>query len=198
MRRLGDGRAVVAAIVVGVTATLALAGCAQSSNTTSSSTRAPGGGPPTATSTAPTTATTPTTTSPTTATTPTTTTAPASVPGLTVSPAVGAPRSVIHFTVTPTYRSGGHSGDISTALSVTGPQKSGCIGVHNQGLSAMAPGRQTTVSLGPAQLGGDWCSGAYSARVVVLERPKCGPGQMCPQFIRVLAAIGPVGFRISG
>jgi hypothetical protein len=100
--------------------------------------------------------------------------------------------------VTPTYRTGGQSGDISNALSVTGPQKPGCVGVHNQGLSALPPGQATSVSLGPAQIGGNWCPGTYSARVVVLERPKCGPGQMCPQFIRVLAAIGPVSFRISG
>lgn len=196
MRRTGHGGAVVAVIVVGVMATLALAGCAQSSNTTSHSTGARGGGAPTATatttqSTVPTTATAPATAT-------TTTSAPASVPGLTVSPAVGTPRSVIHFAVAPTYRRGGQSGDISSALSVTGPQRSGCVAVHNQGLPASAPGQQTTVSLGPAQLGGDWCPGTYSARVVVLERPKCGPGQMCPQFIRVLADIGPVSFRISG
>jgi hypothetical protein len=189
-RRMHARLAVAAAIVAGATPALVLAGCAQSSNMTSSSTGAAGGGAPTAT--------TPTATTPTTATTATTTSGPASVPGLTVSPAVGSPHSVIHFAVTPSYRTGGQSGDISTALSLTGPQKPGCVGVHNQGLSALPPGQETAVSVGPAQIGGSWCPGTYSARVLVLERPKCGPGQMCPQFIRVLAAIGPVSFRISG
>jgi hypothetical protein len=201
MRRSVPGRrAVPAATLAVMLALIALAGCAQSSNTTSSSHSAPGGGTPTATTL--TTATSPPSTTPRTATTPTTatttTTAPASVPGLTVSPAVAAPHSVIHFAVTPTYRTAGQSGDISNALTVTGPQKPGCVGVHNQGLSALPAGRETTVSVGPAQIGGNWCPGTYSARVVVLERPKCGPGEMCPQFIRVLAAIGPVSFRISG
>ena len=187
-RRLG----VAAAILAGVALALALAGCAQSSHTTSTATSAPGGARPTATT--PTTATTATT--PTTAT--TTTTGPASVPGLSVSPTVGSPHSVIHFAVTPSYSTAGQSGDISNALSVTGPQKPGCVGVHNQGLAALPSGQATTVSVGPAQIGGDWCPGTYSARVVILERPKCGAGQMCPQFIRVLATIGPVSFRISG
>jgi hypothetical protein len=183
--------AVLGAILAIAAPAMALAGCAQSSTTTSTTGGAPGGNPPTATTpTTPTSATTPTTT--------TTTTGPASVPGLRVSPAVGSPHSVIHFAVTPSYRTGGQSEDISNALSITGPQKPGCIGVRHQALSALPPGRETTVSAGPAQIGGDWCPGTYSARVLVLERPKCGPGQMCPQFIRVLEAIGPVSFRISG
>jgi hypothetical protein len=105
----------------------------------------------------------------------------------------------MHFTITPTARASAPSGEeISNALSVMGPQKAGCVGVHQQGLSALPPSGQTTVSLGPSQIGGNWCPGTYTARVEVLERPKCGQGQMCPQFIRVLATLGPVRFRISG
>ncbi len=180
--------AIIAAIVLG----LSVAACAQSSNTTSAATSGPGAAPPTAgTSTAPPTAST---------TTGSQTGAPASsAKGLSVSPAVGSPHSVMQFAVTPAYRAGTQGNeDISNALSVMGPQKSGCVGIHQQGLAALPPGQTTTVSLGPAQLGGDWCPGTYTARVEVLVRPKCGQGQMCPQFIRVLASIGPVSFRISG
>jgi hypothetical protein len=185
MRRHLHGRLAVAAAILTIAApAAALAGCAQSSDTTSTKAGAPGDNPPTAT----------TPTTPTSA----TTTGPASVPGLGVTPAVGSPHSVIHFAVTPSYRTGGRSEDISNALSIMGPQKPGCVGVRHQGLSALPPGQETTVSVGPAQIGGNWCPGTYSARVLVLERPKCGPGQMCPQFIRVLEAIGPVSFRISG
>jgi hypothetical protein len=190
-RHLHARLAVAGAILAAAAPALVLAGCAQSSHTTSTKAGAGGDNPPSATA-PPTSATTPTT--PTSA----TTTSPASVPGLSVSPAVGSSHSVIHFAVTPSYRTGGPSQDISNALTITGPQKPGCVGVRHQGLSALPPGQQTTVSVGPAQIGGDWCPGTYSARVLVLERPKCGPGQMCPQFIRVLEAIGPVSFRISG
>jgi hypothetical protein len=54
------------------------------------------------------------------------------------------------------------------------------------------------VAVGPTQLGGSWCPGTYTARVEVLARPKCGEGMMCPQFIRVVAVLGPTTFRISG
>ncbi|HEX3976905.1 MAG TPA: hypothetical protein VHW96_11610 [Solirubrobacteraceae bacterium] len=87
---------------------------------------------------------------------------------------------------------------VSATLSVMGPQKAGCIGIHAQPLTSLPAGRQATVSVGPAQLGGDWCPGTYTARVEVLARPKCSPGMMCPQFIRVVAALGPATFRISG
>lgn len=169
---------------------LTLAGCAQSSNTTSSAANGAGAAPPSAT------------TPSTSATTPTgsgTATSPRSAMGLSVSPQVGSPSSVIHFAVTPPSTAGATSGgEISDALSVMGPQQSGCVGTHQQSMSALPAGQQTTVSLGPAQLGGNWCPGTYTARVVILERPKCGQGQMCPQFIRVVGSLGPVSFRISG
>jgi hypothetical protein len=186
-RRHGRTRLRAALVAVMLGLAVAVAGCAQSSDTTSSG--AGGAAPPTSST-------------PTSATTTTTSTTPSSGTGsgsLTVSPTTGSPRSVIRFAVTPKYGAGEQAtGDISNALSVMGPQKAGCVGVHAQGLSALPSGQTTTVSLGPAQLGGNWCPGTYTARVEILERPKCGQGMMCPQFIRVLAAIGPVTFKISG
>ncbi len=182
---------------------VALTGCAQSSNTTS--TGAVGSAPPTS-STSPS-STTPSTT-PSTPSTPTTatTTSSATTPGvpagsgpLTASPASGTPHSVIHFAFMPpdATRAQDHE-DVSATLSVMGPQKAGCIGIHEQPLPSLPVGRQASVSVGPSQLGGDWCPGTYTARVEVLARPKCGPGMMCPQFIRLVAALGPATFRISG
>jgi len=173
-------RAPLGAMLAVVALTLMLAGCAQSA----------GAAPPTATT--PTTSATSTTGSGTAG-------APGSVTGLSVSPQVGSPTSVMHFAITPPASASAASGEeISNALSVMGPQKAGCVGVHQQALSVLPQSGATTVSLGPSQLGGQWCPGTYTARVEVLERPKCGQGQMCPQFIRVLATIGPVSFRISG
>jgi hypothetical protein len=181
----------VAALLAIAALALGLAGCAQSSNTTSgSATHGAGAAPPSAT--------TPSITA-TTTTGSGTATSPGSATGLSVSPQVGSPSSVIHFAVTPPSTASATSGgEISDALSVMGPQKSGCVGIHQQSMSALPPGQQTTVSVGPAQLGGNWCPGTYTARVVILQRPKCGQGQMCPQFIRVVGSLGPVGFRIAG
>ncbi|HXD68132.1 MAG TPA: hypothetical protein VNV17_26135 [Solirubrobacteraceae bacterium] len=168
----------------------ALAGCAQSSDTTSAG-RA--GSVPTTTA--------PSTTSTTTsATTTTSSTTPGAGSGsLTVSPTTASPHSTIHFAFTaPAGVAAPGPDDVSAGLSVIGPQKPGCVGLHREPLTSLPPGQHTSVSLGPAQLGGDWCPGTYSARVEVLARPKCGPGMMCPQFIRVVAMLGPATFKISG
>jgi hypothetical protein len=172
------------AILSIVVLALALTGCAQSSDT-STAARA-GAGAPTAST-------------PTTTTESGSATAPGSTTGLSVSPQVGAPSSVMHFAITPTTQArASHGGEISDSLSVMGPQRAGCVGIHQQALATLPSSGSTTVSLGPPQIGGNWCPGTYTARVLVLERPKCGQGQMCPQFIRVLGTIGPVSFRISG
>ena len=193
-RRAHPRRPLAAMAAVALGLAVALAGCG-SSDTTSTSSGAAGGSATTASTPA----------APGTPTTATTTTGsgtsapPGSAHGLSVSPTTGSPHSVMRFAVNPPTLTGGQgSGDISNALSVMGPQKSGCVGVHEQGLAALPPGQTTTVSLGPSQIGGDWCPGTYTARVEILERPKCGQGMMCPQFIRVLAALGPVSFKISG
>jgi hypothetical protein len=87
---------------------------------------------------------------------------------------------------------------ISSALSVVGPHGSGCVGVHQEALPSEPAGQSVNVAVGPTQLGGSWCPGTYTARVEVLARPKCGQGMMCPQFIRLVAVLGPTTFRISG
>ena len=86
----------------------------------------------------------------------------------------------------------------SGALSIVGPHQAGCVGVHDEAIPSEPAGQTVDVSVGPAQLGGPWCAGTYTARVEVVQRPKCATGMMCPQFIRVVAVLGPVTFRISG
>ncbi|MGH2858817.1 MAG: hypothetical protein ACRDMJ_15190 [Solirubrobacteraceae bacterium] len=39
--------------------------------------------------------------------------------------------------------------------------------------------------------------GAWVARVDELQRPVCAAGQMCPQFIRLVAVAGPARFEIA-
>jgi hypothetical protein len=191
-----QGRIRLALAATILTLSAALAGCAQSSDTTST-----GGAGGASATTAPATTATTSSTAPTSSTTTSTATSGA-VAGsgpLTVTPTTGSPHSVIHFAFTaPAGTLASGSDQVSAALSVVGPQKSGCIGLGHRPVLPTAAGQPTTVSLGPAQLGGDWCPGTYTARVEVVARPKCGPGMMCPQFIRVVAMLGPATFKISG
>lgn len=185
--------AVIARVAAVVTVVAALAGCAGSSNTTSSSAGA--SSPPSATS--------PPATSTTTGSATSTTTGSATTPqggpsALSVSPAVASKQSVIRFSfASPTAGAAQSALQTSSALSIVGPHAAGCVGGHNEAVPS-EPGQTVNVAVGPAQLGGPWCVGTYTARVEVVQRPTCSQGMMCPQFIRVVAVLGPVTFRISG
>ncbi|MGO9961047.1 MAG: hypothetical protein ACLP50_34580 [Solirubrobacteraceae bacterium] len=117
-------------------------------------------------------------------------------PVLTVSPRQGDPRSELRFMFTAPATSG-VSGQIETSytLSVAGHSRAGCVGFHTAGLPSVTRGRRLTLTLGPAELGGPWCTGAYDAGLEELVRPVCRPGVPCPQFIRVVA-VGRATFTI--
>lgn len=118
--------------------------------------------------------------------------------GLTVAPTDGRPTAVFRFSFRAPATSG-HSAttDSSYTLRVAGGRGGGCVAAHAAALPAVQRGALVRASLGPTQLGGRWCPGMYSARVEELERPVCAPGQMCPQFVRLVTVIGPATFRIT-
>ena len=104
----------------------------------------------------------------------------------------------MRFTLVAPSASGRHGqSELSYLLSVAGEQGSGCVAQHAAAIDVRHAGQPATAAMGPAQLGGRWCAGSYAARVDELARPVCGPAQVCPQFIRIVAVIGPVRFRIS-
>jgi hypothetical protein len=181
MTRRARTRPALAAAIVLLAA--ALAGCG-SSNTTSS-----GAG-----------ATIPATTAtPTTSTTSSATTPRGGPSALSVSPTVGSKQSVMRFSfASPAAATTQASTQSSGALSIVGPHQVGCVGVHDEAIPSEPAGQTVDVAVGPTQLGGPWCVGSYTARVEVVQRPRCASGMMCPQFIRVIAVLGPVTFRISG
>ena len=115
-----------------------------------------------------------------------------------MAPADGHPGSTVRFILVAPAASGRHGQtQLSYALSVTGPQGAGCAAQHQGPVVVPRAGEAVTTAVGPSQLGGQWCPGGYSARVTELARPVCGPAQVCPQFIRVVAVIGPASFRIT-
>ena len=117
---------------------------------------------------------------------------------LTVAPAAGHPGSTVRFILVAPTASGRHGQtQLSYALSVAGAQGSGCVAQHEAAVAVPRAGEQVIAAVGPAQLGGRWCPGSYAARVTELARPVCAPAQVCPQFIRVVEVIGPVGFTIT-
>ncbi|MGO9821576.1 MAG: hypothetical protein ACLPTJ_13115 [Solirubrobacteraceae bacterium] len=118
--------------------------------------------------------------------------------GLSVTPASGGRTSVftLRFVAPASTGVDGHS-TISYTLGITGPSGGRCAGSRSVPVPLAAKGERVAVALGPATLGGNWCVGTYRARVVELQRPVCAPGAVCPQYIRVVAVIGNVTFRVT-
>jgi hypothetical protein len=116
---------------------------------------------------------------------------------LTVNPSMGAPTTVfeLHFTAPASaVVTGGQRQGFQLGLS--GPQKSSCLGSRSVAVPSVAQGVRVSVPLDPAKLGGRWCAGTYSARLLEVQTPVCSPGMMCPQFVRVVGTIGRVSFRV--
>jgi hypothetical protein len=85
----------------------------------------------------------------------------------------------------------------SYSLSVTGPAGANCKGSDERPGSPVAKGATAHISLGPAQLGANWCVGPYTARVFELQTPYCKRGTLCPQYVRVAGIVAKTSFSIS-
>ncbi len=85
------------------------------------------------------------------------------------------------------------------SIAVTGAAgpPGGCVGARTMPAGAATKGAPVTVTLDPAKLGGAWCPGAHSARVVETAVPVCHPGLMCPQYVRVIRTVGTATFTVS-
>jgi hypothetical protein len=118
--------------------------------------------------------------------------------GLTLSPQHPHPRSNLRFSFTAPTRAGivGKVID-SYSLSVTGPAGANCNGSDERAGSPVAKGVTEQISLGPAQLGANWCVGPYTARVFEIQRPYCKPGVVCPQYVRVAGIVAKTSFSVA-
>ena len=118
--------------------------------------------------------------------------------GLTVSPQHPHPSSNVTFSFAAPTRAGivGKVID-SYSLSVPGPAGANCKGSDERAGSPVAKGATEQISLGPAQLGANWCVGPYTARVFEIQRPYCKPGVLCPQYVRVAGIVAKTSFSIT-
>ena len=118
--------------------------------------------------------------------------------GLAVSPQHPHASSTLTFSFTAPTRAGivGKVID-SFSLSVTGPAGENCKGSEERAGSPVAKGATERISIGPAQLGTNWCVGPYTARVFEIQRPYCKPGTLCPQYVRVAGIVAKTSFSIT-
>lgn len=109
------------------------------------------------------------------------------------------PRSEITFAFTSRAATGVHGKiQLSYSLSVTGPSGQGCVGAREAPTPKAGAHQRTAITLGPKQLGGNWCPGSYTARVIELQRAACNTSAPCPQYIRVVGIVARGTFRVAG
>jgi hypothetical protein len=112
---------------------------------------------------------------------------------LSVSPPTPTPTSRVTFAF-PAPATAGRRGPslLSFILTVAGPRHAGCVGPRTAPIPHVVKGTTARV-----QLGGTWCAGAYLARVQEFARPFCKPGQMCPQYVRLIGTVATARFRVA-
>jgi len=116
---------------------------------------------------------------------------------LSVQPAaVGATSTVTFGFSAPT--SSGRQGSIiiSYALGITGPHRTGCVGLHQTDAHGVR-GKVADVIVGPAQLHGSWCHGPYVASVREIAQPYCRADQSCPQWVRIVGIVAMARFTVA-
>jgi hypothetical protein len=115
------------------------------------------------------------------------------IQGLSVSPPVPTPTSRATFTFRAPATAGHHGPSLlSFILTLAGPRHAGCLGPRTVPILHVVKGTTARV-----QLGGTWCVGAYVARVQEFARPFCKPGQMCPQYVRLIGTVAMARFRVA-
>ena len=117
---------------------------------------------------------------------------------LSIAPAHAQPTSRIRFVFTAPAPSGvRHGMRTAYSLSATGPAGRGCVGVHEAGAPPVGANARATITVGPAQLGKQWCAGRYTARVLELQSAACKPSVPCPQYVRVVATVARGAFTVA-
>ncbi|MGH2869673.1 MAG: hypothetical protein ACRDNK_19165, partial [Solirubrobacteraceae bacterium] len=118
---------------------------------------------------------------------------------LTVTPTHGGRTTRYSLRFVAPASSGPSAGSrLSFTLSLSGGSATGgCIGPRTVAVPAATKGLPVTIALNPAALGGSWCPGTHTARVVEVQGPVCNPGTMCPQYLRVVGTVGETTFTVS-
>ncbi len=116
-----------------------------------------------------------------------------------VSPAAGVPSTTFTISFHTPDRTGRHGAldrhdELMTAVAHHG---SGCVSSFDASAPVGAAGTLIRVVVGPARIGGHWCTGNWSGRIEELETPVCKQGQACPQFIILRGVIGHFAFTVT-
>jgi hypothetical protein len=65
----------------------------------------------------------------------------------------------------------------------------GCLAQIESSVPVARKGERVHVRLSPLALGGRWCSGRYTGKIIELQTLVCPPGAMCPTYVRLLGTV---------
>jgi len=115
----------------------------------------------------------------------------ATVAPASVIPAAGTPAStfVVSF-VSPT-RTGviGSKRFLDKLTAVSATPRAGCLPQAESSVPIARKGQRVRVRLDPRALGGHWCTGRYTGKIIELQTLVCPPGTMCPAYVRLLGTV---------
>lgn len=108
-----------------------------------------------------------------------------------VTPAAGTPATTFVVSFTSPGRTGVVGSkrllDQLTAVSVT--SKPGCLPQVESPVPVARRGQRVNVRLDPFALGGRWCTGRYTGKIIELQTLVCPAGTMCPTYVRPLGTV---------
>jgi hypothetical protein len=77
--------------------------------------------------------------------------------------------------------------DKLTAVSTTTGKN--CLSQVDSPVPVARKGQRVRVRLDPSALGGRWCTGRYTGKIIELQTLVCPPGTMCPSYVRLLGTV---------
>jgi hypothetical protein len=108
-----------------------------------------------------------------------------------VLPAAGIPASTFVVSFTSPGRTGviGSKRFLDRLSAVSSTPTKGCLSQVESAVPVARRGQRVHVRLDPFALGGHWCTGRYTGKIVELQTLVCPPGTMCPTYVRPLGTV---------
>jgi hypothetical protein len=108
-----------------------------------------------------------------------------------VVPAAGTPTSTFVVSFVSPSRTGviGTKRFLDKLTAVSTKAGKGCLSQVDSSVPVARKGQRVGVRLDPLALGGRWCSGRYTGKIIELQTLVCPRGAMCPAYVRLLGTV---------
>ena len=108
-----------------------------------------------------------------------------------VTPSAGTPASTFVVSFVSPVRTGviGSKRFLHRLSAVSATPTKGCLPQVESSVPIARKGQRVRVKLDPFALGGRWCTGRYTGKIVELQTLVCPPGTMCPTYVRMLGTV---------